>query len=340
MSKHRDWEGIRTFIANRKKLIITTHVNPDGDAIGSEIAMSIYLRSIGKSVFILNSSPTPKFYRFLDPDNIIRVFDNDKHIGEIAGADGCIVLDISDWKRLRTVGQALRDHNISTVCIDHHMLSDRIGDVQVMDDTASSTGEMLYDFFSHSGIEINEKMANALYTCVLTDTGSFRFSNTTPNTHHVAAALIEKGADFRRIYREVYESYSVGRVKLMGQAWDNMHFDFGNRLAWYTITQKMMRDTSVDPSEIEGFSELPRIVEGVEVSLLFTELTSGKIKISLRSKGLLSIHEVALEFKGGGHKFAAGAVIDGPLESAQKRVLAKVRGIFDINQRSLNQVIP
>lgn len=329
MNKHRDWEGIRRFIEKGKNFIITTHVNPDGDAIGSEIAMSHYLRMAGKDVSIINYSPTPKFYRFLDPDDTIRVFDKDKDASQFTWADSCIVLDVSDWNRLRDVGQAVKEGNIPTVCIDHHMLSDRVGEVQVTNETASSTGEMLYDFFIDSGVQIDQDIADALYTCILTDTGSFRFSNTTPHTHNVAAALIESGTDFRRIYREVYESYSIGRMRLIGQAWSNIYFEFGNKLAWFVITQEMLQEAGVVQSEIEGFSELPRVVEGVEVNLLFTELDNGKIKISLRSKGLISIHEVAQKLDGGGHKFAAGAVIEGPLKAAQERVLAEIRPIFE-----------
>jgi len=329
VSSERNWQGIRDFISTRENFIITTHVNPDGDAIGSEIAMSLYLQKCGKNVAILNSSPTPRFYRFLDPDNVIRIFDSDEDAIKFKWAHGCIVLDVSDWKRLRQVGKGLQKSDLPTVCIDHHVLSDNIGEIQVVDEAASSTGEMLFDFFVDSEVTIDQDIANALYTCVLTDTGSFRFSNTTPHAHHVASALLERGADFRTIYRKVYESYSIGRMRLIGKVWSEMQFNFCNKLAWFVITQDMLREAGINQSEIEGFSELPRIVENVEVNLLFTELDNGKIKVSLRSKGNISIHEVALKLNGGGHKFAAGAVIDGPLQVAKDRVLAEIRPIFE-----------
>ena len=328
MAKHRDWEGIREFISKGRNFIITTHVNPDGDAIGSQVAISHYLRGIGKNVSILNCSPTPKFYRFLDPENQIVVFDKERYISKFAWADGCIVLDVSDWNRLRGVGQALKLNNLPIVCIDHHMFSDAIGEVQVMDETASSTGEMLYDFFVDSNVEIDRTIADALYTCILSDTGSFRFSNTTPHAHHVAAELIAKGADFRKIYREAYESFSVDRMKLIGHVWGNMHFEFDNKLAWYSVTQDILKSNHLIQSDLEGFSEIPRVVEGVEVNLFFMELENGKIKVSFRSKGAINVLEAAQKFNGGGHKFAAGTVIDGPLEIAQQRVLAEIRPLI------------
>ncbi len=328
MTAARDWDSVREFLADKKRLLVTTHVNPDGDAIGSQMAMAHYLRQLKKEVFLLSSDPTPKFFHFLDPKGEITPYSPEAHLSLLQSLDGGIVLDISDWKRLRGVGEAIVQFSLPVVCIDHHIPTDEIGMVQISDQSASSTGEMLYDFFQDSKAEMTVEIIEALYTCILTDTGSFRFSNTTALTHRIAADLLERGVDFRRVYEHVYESHSKSRSLLMGHVLAEMQFECDDRLAWFVLNQNLLQKTNAQMWETEGFSELPRSIEGVEVSLMFTEGEDGKTKVSFRSKGRIAVNELANKFGGGGHKFASGATVMLPLAAAISAVVEEAKKLF------------
>ena len=321
MTDERNWDSIGRFIQSGQRFIITTHANPDGDAIGSQIALSAYLKQLGKEVHLINSDPTPKFFQFLDPEGTIEVFDENRHADLIRGLDGGIVLDISDWGRLRRVGEILRGADLPLASIDHHIPTDLSAKYSISDQSASSTGEMLYDFFATSQITMNKEIVNALYTCILTDTGSFRFSNTTPRTHQIAAALLKSGAEFREIYEKVYESYSKNRTILKGLLLANMHFECKNRIAWFVLTQELLRKTGAEAWETDGFSELPRNVENVEVCIMFAEKETSITKVSFRSKGRIAVSDLAQKFGGGGHKFASGVTLSMDLQQATEKII-------------------
>ncbi len=328
MTAARDWNSVREFLADKERLLVTTHVNPDGDAIGSQMAMAHYLRQLKKEVYLLSSDPTPKFFHFLDPKAEVTLYKPDDHLSLIQSLDGGVVVDISDWKRLRGVGEAIRTFSLPIACIDHHIPTDEIGIVQISDQGASSTGEMLYDFFIDSKANMTAEIIEALYTCILTDTGSFRFSNTTALTHRIAADLFDRGVDFRKIYEHVYENYSKSRSLLMGYVLAEMQFECDDRLAWFVLSQELLKRTNANLWEAEGFSELPRSIEGVEISLVFTEAEDGKTKVSFRSKGRIAINGLANKFGGGGHKFASGATLMLPLTKAIPAVVEEAKKLF------------
>ncbi len=328
MTHTREWQPVRDFIQDRTRIAVTTHVNPDGDAIGSQMAMAHYLRQIGKEVVLLNCDRMPDYFRFLDPDGEIALFDEKKHDALVAGLDGCIVVDISDWARLCGLGSALRRHNIPVACIDHHIPSDQMGEVHVCFQEASSTGEMIYDFLLDSGEELTLPIVDAIYTCVMTDTGSFRFSNTNARTHRIAAELLERGAHYRAIYEEVYENNSKQRTLLMAKLLERMHFACDDRLAYFSLSQELLRQTGAQLWETEGFSELPRTIARVEVSLMFTETEAGTTKVSFRSKGRVAINGMAALFGGGGHKYASGATLAMGLNQAVEAVVEEARKLF------------
>ncbi|MBN1542574.1 DHH family phosphoesterase, partial [candidate division KSB1 bacterium] len=225
----RDWSVFHAFLRDKERILITTHRNPDGDAIGSEIALMHFLRQQGKTVHVINSDPTPKFFRFLDPEQEIGVYDPASFAGLLPRLHGGIVVDINDWARLADIGRAVQTHGLPLACIDHHIPTDHLGDVQVVDTRSSSTGELIFDLIDRSNGQWNQNVVDALYTCILTDTGSFRFSNTTPKTHRNAARLLSLGARFRQVYRQVYESYSANRIHLAGRLMADMRFDCDGR---------------------------------------------------------------------------------------------------------------
>lgn len=328
MITRADADKVARIIENGYRFILTTHVNPDGDGLGSELALAEYLRQRGKTFRILNSSPVPENYRFLDPNGAIEVFSNENHVEYITSADVLLIVDISDWQRLRELGEKVRNLPLKKVCIDHHLADGPFADLDLIHPEASSTGEMIFDLFQHLGVTMNQKMRDALYTAILTDTGSFRFSNTTARVHQIAAVLLEQGVDAHAIYRLVYENQSMSRVRLMAKVLAKLKLEYDGQLAHMYITQKMLRETGATLKDSEGLADFPRTIAGVEVGVLLMELEDGRIKISLRSKGKIPINSLANEFGGGGHAFAAGASTKGTLQEVSRLVIRKAAPLF------------
>lgn len=318
---------LNELISAHQKFVLTTHINPDGDAIGSEIAMTEYLRGSGKQAMIINNSATPTNYKFLDRYQEIIVYD-EHHRHLITEADAFIIVDISDWERLRTIGQLIKNMSAPKICIDHHHINYRFADLDIIHEEASSTGEIVYDFLVAVNFPINKIIAEALYTCLLSDTGSFRFSNTTAKTHRVASHLLELGVNVREIHHLVYEQNSRSKMALLGEALRNLHYECDGRLAWFVLSQQMFQSCQASHWDTEGFPEIPRTIEGVDVSLMFTELDKDKVKISLRSKGKVVIHQIAEKFGGGGHHYAAGALVNSSLNEIVPIVVSEIKQLL------------
>ena len=308
-------EQLGQILKDGRRFILTTHVNPDGDGLGCEVALYHALKSMGKEVHILNHSPVPSLYQFLNRDGIILQYDPNRHLPLIQQADTGFVLDIGEWERLRSVGPDLRRYRPRRlVCIDHHPSCSRISDLDIIYTQASSTGEILFLLFEQLGIEFTLDIATALYTAILTDTGGFRFTNTTVNSHYMAGFLIERGVDHIQIYKDVYENEKPAKIQLLAELLSNMHFECGRQVVWYAVTQEMLRRYGLKPEDTEGLADFPRRIAGVEVSILFMELEDGATKISFRSTGKFAIHHLAQMFNGGGHPYASGAILRRPLQ--------------------------
>lgn len=319
---------LKDLISRHQKFVLTTHINPDGDAIGSEIAITEYLRHLGKDVYIVNNSSTPNNYKFLDRKEDIIVYDETQHHQIVASADAYIIVDISDWDRLRNIGQIIKTVSVPKICIDHHHINYKFADIDIIYEEASSTGEIIYDILTAVKYPIQGITADALYTCILTDTGSFRFSNTSAKTHRVASHLLEVGVNSKEIYHLVYEQNSRSKMALMGKALQNLRYECGGRLAWFVLSQEMFDSCQASHWDTEGFTEIPRTIDGVEVSLMFTELDTKKVKVSLRSKGQVVINHIAEKFGGGGHHYAAGALVYKTLAETIPMVLTEIKQLL------------
>ena len=328
MLSEKEIQMLEALISKHQKFVLTTHINPDGDAIGSEIAMAEYITHLGKQAYIINNSATPYNYKFLDSNEIIIVYDDELHRELIASADVYLIVDISDWERLRNIGQIIKSLNKPKICIDHHHINYKFADIDLIYEEASSTGELVYEFLTKVKYPIKGMTARALYTCILTDTGSFRFSNTTKKTHRIASKLIEAGVNGKEIYNLVYEQNSRSKMALMGEALCNLNYECGGRLAWFVLTKKMFESCQASHWDTEGFPEIPRTICGVEVSLMFTELDTNKVKVSLRSKGQIKINHIAEKFGGGGHHYAAGALVKKCLSDTIPMVLSELKHLL------------
>jgi phosphoesterase RecJ-like protein len=315
--------AILLLFRTRGRFVLTTHLNPDGDGIGSEIALASWLRSRGKEVRVINHSPLPAVYRFLDPAGLIAQFDPLRDGTALAGADVIVVLDTNHPDRLGSMKEAVLASPAVRVCIDHHLDPDPFASPALVDEHATSTGEMLYTLlFSGAAEQPARDVAAALYCAIMTDTGSFRYPRTGPATHTIVSRLIACGADPVAIYAEVYERWSPRRIHLLGEVLEGLRTEFGGRLAHITITREMLSRTGTGEEDTDNFTTYPMSVAGVRAGILFLEIEGG-VKISFRSKGDIPINALAMEFGGNGHRNAAGARVAGAAtDEIRSRVLS------------------
>lgn len=319
-------QKIADIIKRHQTFVITSHVNPDGDSLGCELALAHFLRKIGKSATILNHNETPKFYEFLDKRNELLKFIPEAHIGIILNTEVIFVVDTNQSDRLRSVEKYVLQSKAIKVIIDHHLEAGDFADYYLIDEQATSTAEILYKLLlSMDNDIIDYDIAHPLYTAIMTDTGSFRFPRTDIETHQIIADLLQYDVDPTAVYSHVYESWSLGRMRLLGEALNSLKTEYDGKLAFMVCTQKMFENTETTEVETDNFTTYPMSIEGVKVGLLFNELDDG-IKISFRSKGNISINELAKEFGGGGHKNAAGArLFRVRLEEIVKEVIEKAK---------------
>lgn len=331
------WSEVYRVITERQRFIITTHTNPDLDALGSELALDEYLRSLGKEVWILNSDSAPRALRFVDPERRLRTFSPTRHQGTIEQAEVIFVLDASGgWQRVGRIGQALaaraqRSQDGATViCIDHHPDPVEFAHLSVVSPDAAATAELIFDLITQSGGTLTPSISIWLYLAILTDTGSFRFPKTSLQTHRIAACLIEAGADPMQLYKQVYEQYPLELVRLKGHVLKSLQVEGDGQLAWCALDQDTLKAFDVKSSDLDGFPGLAMQIGGVRVSLLCVETPKGRVKVSLRSDGSVDVNQVAVQLGGGGHSSAAGAVVDGDLAQITAKLVADVTALLDM----------
>ncbi len=320
------WSKLIPILEKHHKFVITSHVNPDCDALGSELALAEHLRRLGKRVTILNSDPVPEAYTFLDPDHFIKKYSDRRHTRTINDAQVIIVLDASGgWQRVGRLGEALASAPAIKMCIDHHPDATDFVDVAVVDTDSAATAELIYDLVTLMNGTISTCMAQALYAAIITDTGSFRYPKTSPRTHHITAALLMAGANPLHIYNQIYEQYSLNRVRLKGHVIDSIQTVAGGQIAYYSIDREMLKTYGVKVADLDGFASLGQEIGGVRVTIFGVQSSKSKVKISLRSDGSYDINQIAAAYGGGGHPSAAGATISGNLDEIMEDVLAKTR---------------
>ena len=303
------FETFRSIVDSHTRFVLTTHINPDGDGLGTEVALAVYLKKLGKQATILNCSATPENYLFLVQLHPILQFDPSQHTEIMNNAEVIIILDTNQLDRVATMKPALASSQAIKICIDHHLDSGEFADIYILDESSTATGEIIYRLMNYlTGRSIDRETAIALYTAIMTDTGSFRFPKTDPETHKIVAHLIQMGADPVAIYEHVYEHSSLNRMRLLGLALANMQTAHDGKLAYIILTPEMFDATDTTEVDAEAFIPYTLTIDRVQIGLMFSE-TNGIVKVSFRSKGDIWINELAKEFGGNGHKNAAGARI-------------------------------
>jgi phosphoesterase RecJ-like protein len=316
-----DYQAILQVFDQHQSFALSTHINPDGDALGSELALYSFLKDLGKQVKIFNTDATPKIYKFLPfCDAILSPKSLQDDFPEIL-----VVVDAGMLKRIgEDLSRSLIPHK-AIVNIDHHATADYFGDYNLVETEASSTSEIIYRLIRHHGSPVGKERALCLYTGIMFDTGCFRYSNSTPIAHRVAADLIQEGISVDEVYRFVYETVPVGTVHLLGEVLQTLGITPDGKIAWVYATQEMFRKTRTTREDVDRFINHIRSIDSVEVAILVSEQENGEVKASLRSKSFVDVAEIAAEFEGGGHQRAAGCEIDVPCEDAIAQLVASTQ---------------
>lgn len=310
------------------RVALTTHVNADGDGAGSEVALWHVLNDRGLRPVITNPTPFPGRFHFL-LDQCPQADKSSAAVRYLQRADAIVVVDISDLDRLGHLSRRVAEAGVPVVCIDHHLGGGSLpAGPRMIDSTACATGELIHALFRTADWPLTPPAARALYVAILTDTGGFRFSNTTPRALRVAAELLEAGVDPEGIYRAVYANNPEGRIRLIGEVVDTLMVEPDRGLAWMTVPPGALERYGLDPDQLEGVVELPRSIDGIRLALLFRMLANERVKVSFRSIGDVNVAELAERFGGGGHRKAAGASLAGSLADVQERVLAAAREVL------------
>lgn len=320
--------ALRPLLKASRTAALCTHVDPDGDGIGAEICLLGYLRDLGIEARVINTEPLPARYRFLDPDGAVEVFDAARHDAFLRGADLIFMLDNSAVARLGPLERAVRASRATTVCIDHHDVQEPFWKVNIIDPQACATGELVFQIIRALGGRVDRQSAQAAYVSMVTDTGYFRFSKTSPRCHEAAAEMLRAGVDPPLVYQEVFERNSPALVRLGGAALADLRLEEGGRLAWISLTRDQIAACQAETEDTSDIINQLLAIDGARLAVLFKEIPGGRTKLSFRSKGDLDVNSLAARFGGGGHTNAAGAVVDGPLARTVERILPLCRELL------------
>jgi len=303
-------------INDSRNIAILSHIMPDGDNIGSCLALYNSLIKMDKNPLVILDDDVPEIYKFLkNSDKIVKPEKEYEF-------DLVIVLDCGDAERLGKSVKYLKNGNV--INIDHHINNTRFGHINLIDETAAATAEIVYKLIKEFDIQLDIDICQCIYTGIVTDTGQFQYSNTSFITHEITADLIRNGVEPFKLYKVIYQNNSKEKIKLISKALSTLRFDYEDKIASMIITKESFDTIGAKDEDVDGIINFARDIKGVEVALLFREIDNGKIKIGFRSKDYVNVNEVAEKFGGGGHKRAAGAIIDGDLDNIRNKIIETV----------------
>jgi phosphoesterase RecJ-like protein len=306
-------------LSRHQSFCIVGHGRPDGDCIGSQLALALALRTEGRQVVCWNEDPVPQKLAFLDSHHLFQLPQPGQSF------DCVIALDCATFERLGRTANCIGQRQL-LINIDHHQGNTRYGDVNWISGRTPSTGELIFRLFKTAGWTLSQPIADALFTAISTDTGSFQHPATRPATYQIAGELVKRGANLARICDEVYQSFPLCRVRLLKHLYNNFRLTHDNRIAYFWLRKTDYARTGAQPDDSEGLIDHIRAIEPVIVACLFEEVEAEITRISLRSNSnQIKVSDIAARFGGGGHNAAAGARIHGPPLAVQRRVIAAVK---------------
>jgi bifunctional oligoribonuclease and PAP phosphatase NrnA len=321
-----DWSPLVDIVRRHQRFLLTTHMRPDPDGLGSMLGLASVLEGMGKTAKTVITGVWPPRYDFMDPERRIGriVLPAD----EYRDAEVAIVLDTGTWNQLGDFGTLLKSLRCEKIVIDHHISQDDLGGIRFADTSAEATGRLVCEVADALGQPLTPIAANHLFAAVATDTGWFRHANTTPATFALAEKLMRAGAKPTQLYELVYEQSTTPRVKLLGVALGRITVTHGGRTAYVEVRRGDYEATGSIPSDTEELVNYPRSITGTKTALVFMEQPAGGVKVSFRSRDPMNVAEIAAKFGGGGHRLAAGAILAGSLEEAKTRVLAAIEAAY------------
>jgi len=315
-------DNVASAIKKFKSFLITSHVNPEGDALGSQLAMADLLRSLGKDFIIYNSDEIPPHYQFLPQANLIK----NKINLRSKKIDAAIVMDCPNLKRVGRVKDAVNKAKY-VINIDHHVSNENFGDINWVEKNVSSVGEMIYRLYKRINYKLTKEAALYLYISILTDTGSFNYSNTSSATHEIVSELLGYGLAPYDISKSIYENKTLGDIKLLGKALSNLEITEDGKVAYISVPQRYFKETKTTSFACENFVNYARSIKGVDVAVFFREdmVEKNLFHISFRATKRIDVNKIASHFGGGGHKSASGCTIKGPLKEVKEKVLKRIK---------------
>ncbi len=319
-----DWATLLDTLRNASRIVLTSHVRPDCDALGSELGMAGILESLGKHVRIVNAQATPANLKWLDPEGRIESLAEKVRPADLADRDLFIVLDTSAWAQLGAMGDVAKSMRDRVLVIDHHVSEDDLSDRWFKDTAAEATARIVYEIGLRLRVPLTPRIATPLYAGLSTDTGGFRFPSVSGETFRIAGRLVDAGASPPTIYRELFEQDTLARLHLVGRTLAGAVASHDGRVIVSVVRQSDIREAKAQPADTEDLVNLTLAVKGTEVAVILIEQPDGRIKVSFRSRGPLDCNALAARFGGGGHKAAAGTIVDGPFDAARDRVVAAV----------------
>ena len=327
-TKKIDWNPLLAILSDKKRILITSHARPDGDALGSEFAMCLALRAQGREAVIVNSDVLPEAFSFIDEDRgMLRIFGVDFLEEDLEKIDLAVIVDTSAKKQLPGIYEALAKKHVPIVVIDHHAVGDVLTADMFLDENAPAAGALVMDFLEFARYPITKKIAEYLFIAISTDTGWFRFPAVRPETFTQAARLMKHGAVPSEIYVQVNESYPFARTKLIGVFATNAVLEMDGRLAYSWITAEEFKNCGADYSETTDMVNLLLTTKGTVAAVAFMEHERG-VRINFRSREGVNVAEIARKFGGGGHVKAAGAFLEKSLAEVIRTVLDEVRSVM------------
>jgi phosphoesterase RecJ-like protein len=319
------WSRFTEIVHGHQRFLLTSHIRPDGDALGCELALAATLRSLGKDVQICNAFAVPPNLRFLDPRRTLGQLGVDVPTERIDDCEVIIVVDTTAWAQLGDMAEVIKKAAAVKVVIDHHVSGDDLGAELFKNVHAEATGRLIVEAADQLGVSLAPEIAQPALVALATDTGWFRFSSTTAETLRLAARLVDAGAMPDQLYKELYETDSHARLQLIGRALAHSRTELDGRLIYTWLEQEDFIASGAIPSDSEDIINMTLAVGGTEVAVIFVEQPGGGFKISFRSRCDVDCSALAEQFGGGGHKKAAGASSGEPLESTKQKILAGVR---------------
>lgn len=326
----RKYQSLLNSLEKYDKFLLTTHVNPDGDAVGSLLGLKYILQSYAERIDLVIEDSVPEYLSFLSEVEDIYLSDELAITERKADYDLVFVVDCGELDRIGNVADLISADS-KLVNIDHHDDNQEYGSYNYVDSTVSSAGELVYDLAVELGANFKKDFGMAIAAAIITDTGNFKFSNTTPKAHRIIADMLELGIDTEKIIKKVYQTENYSSLKLKGKVLADLKLAGEQNIAWASVSQQDLDSFGADWEDTEGLVNSIRSVKGIEVGVLFKEAAEEKTRVSFRSNEYFAVNEFAHQFEGGGHPRAAGCTVMAPLAEAEKRIISKLESELGVS---------